>query len=685
MSSWSKNNTNNIKRRQKIIQLYSESKSELQSQILNHNENVTDSNTLINNINTLDVIIITKIVLGGTLKYINNLIDIFNNKYIRFTKITNNTELNNYNISSNTIVLVQQLIDTDININTIINIKKKTGCKLILTIHDFSLFDSSTKYNNSSHNSYLYNLIYNPSIQELFDFCSNIIISSQFVKDCISIYKFNDKITSHIDKISDISDTPFIPYIDNYNNINIAVPSNLSEYKGEEFYDKIIKHYTHYIYNDKKYSIKFILFINKEKDILLLYLNKWGETYSYCLSKGLNTGLPILYNNIGSFIERIPIRPYYFPVNIDKYNIVDINDIINIFPNVIEYIIKNNGAKSNNEIYFDIPEFYHSLFNANIIEYLNVLYKENSIKYKNAFKIVQPYAIYFLQFHQLNKKNKKEYNNINNNQSQTPLIGNYNLKYNKYIINTEILIAKANGFKGFGIYYDCFSNDTISEQKKIFENVIDTFFKTDLEDFDVFFMYANNLALINTKDIMIKNISHVSQYFTHNNYRKIDNKPVFMLHHPWNITIDEIDLMYNLLCNKCKELGFDGIYFIINSINSIYNKYLNYNHSLYKNNNINEHPEIITENENNSIIKCCFTNFNNFDNTSNDLYDITKFSDIIDTQFNHYKSNINTSEISRIMLFNAWNRWEEKMVINPTNELGFIYLDTIRNKLLNLS
>ena len=42
-----------------------------------------------------------------------------------------------------------------------------------------------------------------------------------------------------------------------------------------------------------------------------MYLNKYGETWCYSISKALKTGLPILYNNIGAFEERIKPNNYY--------------------------------------------------------------------------------------------------------------------------------------------------------------------------------------------------------------------------------------------------------------------------------------------------------------------------------------------------------------------------------------
>ena len=183
----------------------------------------------------------------------------------------------------------------------------------------------------------------------------------------------------------------------------------------------------------------------------------------------------------------------------------------------------------------------------------------------------------------------------NQNEIQTPLrglLGYYNLKYNNYIIDTQVLLAKSHGFKGFGIYYYWFSKNTITNKNKIFNEVIDNFFRDNFIGFDVFFIYANeawsnnpsfgdnkdNHKILNeyTEINLNKFADDLIPYFIHNNYRKIDNKPVFFLHQPWEMTIDEINLMYEILYKKCKEYGFDGIHFIVNAINGSYNKFNQY-------------------------------------------------------------------------------------------------------------
>ena len=100
------------------------------------------------------------------------------------------------------------------------------------------------------------------------------------------------------------------------NEINIGNLSGFSEYKGRDYILDLIDKYKTY----NNYTINFIVvgynspayneteyyeYVKKYNIHGLTYLNKWGETWCYSLTKALNTGLPIVYNNIGAFKERI--------------------------------------------------------------------------------------------------------------------------------------------------------------------------------------------------------------------------------------------------------------------------------------------------------------------------------------------------------------------------------------------
>jgi hypothetical protein len=103
---------------------------------------------------------------------------------------------------------------------------------------------------------------------------------------------------------------------------------NIPRYKEIEFYDFV-----------KTYNIH-----------ALTFLNKWAETWCYTLTKAINSGLPIIYNNFGAFKERIITKEHYFKVYETENEIVDTaaeNVLYNTFEKLLEYVITNNGKFPN--------------------------------------------------------------------------------------------------------------------------------------------------------------------------------------------------------------------------------------------------------------------------------------------------------------------------------------------------
>ena len=126
-----------------------------------------------------------------------------------------------------------------------------------------------------------------------------------------------------------------------------------SNYKGKEFVELLQTRYKKY----KKYTINFYIngqnmpkyeisdfykLVKSYRLHCLLHLNKWGETYCYGLSLALNTGLPILYNDIGAYKERIPSREHYFKAYDSENDYVDTKKLYENFEKMLNYIINNN-------------------------------------------------------------------------------------------------------------------------------------------------------------------------------------------------------------------------------------------------------------------------------------------------------------------------------------------------------
>ena len=171
-----------------------------------------------------------------------------------------------------------------------------------------------------------------------------------------------------------------------------------------------------------------------------------------------------------------------------------------------------------------------------------------------------------------------------------------------------------------------------------------------------------------------------------------------MLHHPWYMTDKQIDNFHNIINDLCIQYNFSGIHLIINNINRIYTKYLNYNFHInysttYSNFIKNEkcyinYRQYITDDINTKDSDINTLVFD-FDNT-NDIFNSNKvnnsticmnnceynkitFINKIVESYNKKKK----SDVENILLINAWNEWDKKMAIEPSEEYGYYYLNLI--------
>jgi len=361
------------------------------------------------------------------------------------------------------------------------------------------------------------------------------------------------------------------------------------------------------------------------------------------------------------------------------------------------------------------------------------------------------YCVYFPQFHSLIENDKNFYpgytdmTNLDYLQKNYPeiLINtpslkeldlknilDYNLLKNSKIIQKQVDIIERYNISGFAIYYYWFSNNNISNKNMLMKEVTDNFFSNniDIKNRKVFFIWANqdwskhpNIGEKNgliennyTNIDIIKNVDNLITYFKHSNYLKINNKPVFLLHHPWYLSENELLLFKNILTEKCLENNFDGVHLIVNSTMNIYDNYLNYDfHYTFKynkscckiiknkeNNNLIFDYNIYTKNcverinNNKNIIKtfvfdyddkirCAFPN--NLDKSisciNNSLENqVWYLENIIESYSKNYGKTC-TSSIEKIMLINSWNEWGQQMAIEPSNEKDFHYLELLKKYL----
>jgi len=277
-------------------------------------------------------------------------------------------------------------------------------------------------------------------------------------------------------------------------------------------------------------------------------------------------------------------------------------------------------------------------------------------------------------------------------------------------VQSHIKQAKDYGLKGFGLYYYWFATNEVTGNNMVMNTVINKFFETDMKGFDVFFIWANESwtnnpafenkiskkRVVNTYDSVSikKNVKNLIPYFNHKNYKKVDNKPLFFVHHPWEMTESELSSLFQELNQQCKAVGFDGVYMVINNIGGCVGDYKTYTHTPnYKNGG-----DFITHNGTGNVIdyeKCVQsmikdtkedikTVFYNFDNSirfwnhkdkkittktiNNNIENLKK---MLFVQRNKYQGQL------PILMFNAWNEWGEQMSLEPSKQKGDELLKTL--------
>ena len=680
---------------------------------------------------------------GGTTEFINRIIS----KY-KFHKIF--LIVRNYN---NKIVFT---INDEYEINTIFNnqtsisfLKENINCleKIFVnhTIgHDILFLNELFKLNKEvtyiTHDFYLIHDIPNPlihNIQLVYTNDNKININNfnkiitQNEKNLLVFDKHiqNNDISVIISELPDYKDS-FNLIKSSNNKIVIGIFGDIIEIKGLNILRDIIKYYKNnkfvtiivfglcYIPNFKnQYTYNSIEELNKLlinfKPNILMELSIWSETYSYTLTLKMITRLPIIYfKKTGNFVVENRLSNYDKAYSFES--LAEFNKLIKLHNQNYFYTIK--------------PTIY---FNSFFDEYFNNLKTDKIISNANLFKNnISIYPIYFPQFHNIEENNRSFYNgytdieNLNllsqTIKTETPSLKDFEINHiteydleNINIIQKQVDLLDDYNLSGFALYYYWFSKNTITNVNMIMEKVVNLFFTNEiiLKNKKIFFIWANeswtrNPAFGNcihtieneyTLNDLQNNVNNLINYFIHENYLKVNNKPVLLLYHEWFMTMDEIKLFHDVLNAKCIEHNFDGIQLVVNSMNN--NKivdfstfYLNFNYKksphTYRKNNKNclDYKKYIDEyknsiNINNNTIQTLVFNFDNRARLykpnklehsticiNNNLFNKILFMTYI---FDKYENNNN------ILLFNAWNEWGEGMTLEPSNEYGYLNLNLL--------
>lgn len=702
------------------------------------------------------VYFISNVEEGGSKKYILDLMNSFETINLKFVQIKNKSDVENYkkDFRKGDILLFQYLLFTDFVFQDIIDIKRNYQLKLVIPTHDFYFFGQSLndfyQFNMGVHSNYSTITKLRPEVTDLLQAADVIIYPSQFVKnafDAVAVFKYA-VLCPHIDYV--LQEFLQIPPVEQV--IKIGIINTITPNKGLREYPKLFRmekykgyRIEYHIFGTQKMEGSNVIFQGpyKEDEIFsllkkhsihgLAFLNEYGETYSYALTKGINTGLPLLYSNLGAYVERLRNNPRFFPVHNAQNIEVDMQKMLHM-------ILKNQGSVpvgivNQPKIY--VPDFYRKLFEIDYLTIFNRQYKKHKASYQKVFNFVEPYAIYFPQFHELKENNRtfyEGYHDMINLESvkkvdsriETPLknyLGYYNLATETDIVDKQIEIARTHGLKGFGIYYYWFSHNSVTGNSMLMKDIIDKFFQREITDFDVFFIYANeswsnnpafnqnsNEYIIKneyTETQIRKNFENLLPYFKHVNYKKVDDKPVLFLHHPWEMTLDEFKSFHSIGTEMMKQNGFSGLELITNSMHGRYDGYKHYSHHPnYKNTqsftSVEHGVKYIDYQKyvdtylpgganRSSDVQTVFYNFDNsvrYFNHKNKNVLITKTKNntlqylkkFLNLQLETYVSREKTS---KILLINSWNEWGEQMAIEPSAESGFKILEVFQKALLS--
>lgn len=407
-------------------------------------------------------------------------------------------------------------------------------------------------------------------------------------------------------------------------------------------------------------------------------------------------------------------------IYLEQLNKTDLN--LNFFESEFFNFIQNTSYNAVNLFPIYFPQF-HEFYENNINFYEGFDDYKNLIDYNNSIdnSIINDNKIVNFRNHNNEFMNIKQNDlNVKLDTCDLNFYGEkeYNLEKTN-LINKQVKLASMYGFKGFGLYYYYFSNND-DRENLIMKNVINKFFENNFDNFNIYFIWCNEnwsnsvhftnntiLNIVNTysENDIIKQFKFLIKYFKHNNYYKINNKPVFAIHFPE--LVDDIVNFWELGNNICIENGFDGLLIIIKNMNINHDSIFIYNHHCnYKNSWENNYIWIgnidnddvcysfvemekyynkykINPNEINTLL---LNNFNNNPRMFKPFKPVKTF--IVNNKSEYsckYQQNIfdnykNTDlTINSILHVNSWNEWGESMAIEPSNEHRTEYLDYLNN------
>lgn len=342
------------------------------------------------------------------------------------------------------------------------------------------------------------------------------------------------------------------------------------------------------------------------------------------------------------------------------------------------------------------------------------------------------FALYLPQFHSIKENDEwwgkgfTEWNNVKRAvplfnghvQPLHPLNNNYYNLLDKHTVEWQTSMMKDYGIDGF-IYYHYYFNGHL-----LLETPAENLLKWNDIDQNFFFNWANhswNRSWRGSKELLLeqtygdrddwkKHFNYLLPFFQDKRYEKINNKPVFMV---YDSAFKEKEEMFDHFNSWCIEAGFNGIHIIEehfslhdtivpsnNYTTNVYytqplvgkklfletNKARWYYHKIKNKLTQKGLIKSVDLYDANKLIKNYIAYMHNddtiingvffrWDNTPRHGYRGSIIEPISKEVFFEYMDLIKSNSY---IVINAWNEWAEGMVLEPTEEYGFQYLDWIK-------
>ena len=316
--------------------------------------------------------------------------------------------------------------------------------------------------------------------------------------------------------------------------------------------------------------------------------------------------------------------------------------------------------------------FFISLLIINFTKIIKIDNLNSEVKYEDDFDFSQYktkykfLAIFYTQNY-INKNENEKNLEFLISPEETGEINNC-----RKLIKKQVELAKNHGIFGFGIVYN------LIKENKFNERIINLFLKDNMNNFPFFIIFNNSYELLNGNNFFYFTVEKIKKYIFSENYIKIKEKPILGI---FNTSLSS--QIRNYIGND--KQGKPNNYSIYILSIPYGNKTLEY---LKENNSFFDFKSETVESINNIKLKYFYNLYDEYDKyiktkriknffTVNGSHP-EKFYLILKKYLNLTKSD------KDIFIINAWNDYQNNLILSPQKEFGFLYLNSLSKAIFNL-